>query len=89
MKMILTIVFSGILSLATFAGFAADKPLHTDMGNHWMCTTNASAAETDKDKAADERMADKTKLQSGADAFKMAEKNCRDCTKITCETVTP
>lgn len=88
MKMFISLVLGAALSLVTLGGFAADEVMHSSAAN-WMCTTNASAAETEKDKAADERMADKTKLQTSADAFRMAEQNCRDCTKITCETVTP
>ena len=66
---------------AASTGFAATAP--TDMSAKWNCTTNASSSDDAKDKAADEKLSQ----SSGAakDSFKMAEENCRDCTKITCE----
>jgi arginyl-tRNA--protein-N-Asp/Glu arginylyltransferase len=89
MNILSTVMLGGALTLVSFAGFAADSVKHTSMTENWMCTTNASSASNDKDKAADDRLADKTKLQSGDAAFKMAAENCRDCTKITCEQKTP
>lgn len=55
----------------------------TDLTAHWTCTTNASSSDVEADKAADDKMAN-TK-GSAADSFAFAAKNCRDCTKITCE----
>lgn len=55
----------------------------TSMESKWICTTNASSSDVAADKAADDQMA---KEQGAASkAFDFASKNCRDCTKITCE----
>ena len=77
-----------IISLLIGTGFAfmmsaafADGP--TSMDANWSCTTNASSSSVAAEKAADDQMANGTK--SAADAFAFAAKNCRDCTKITCE----
>ncbi|WP_454785043.1 hypothetical protein [Legionella sp. WA2024007413] len=67
-----------ILILSSNVGFSA-----TDMNSKWNCTTNASSSDVAADKAADDRMANKQ--GSAADSFAFAAKNCRDCTKITCE----
>lgn len=48
----------------------------------WTCETNASAAMTDADKMADEKMA--KMMMSAKMAFEYAMKHCRDCSKITC-----
>lgn len=55
----------------------------TDMESKWMCTTNASSSDVAVDKANDELMA--KEHGSAAKSFDFAAKNCRDCTKITCE----
>lgn len=68
------------LAIATPAAFAVST---TDMSTKWACTTNASSSEVAADKTADEQMANG--VGSAADMFAMAAKNCRDCTKITCE----
>ncbi|KTC88933.1 hypothetical protein OQJ18_03220 [Fluoribacter dumoffii] len=50
----------------------------------WICTTNASSASS----GSPEDQADKTMANNaanGTSAFEFALKNCRDCTKITCE----
>jgi hypothetical protein len=80
MKGILNLIIGGVFTLAATTSMAATM---TSMDANWMCTTNASSATTDADKAADDKMANTA--SSGADAFAFASKNCRDCTKITCE----
>lgn len=70
-------VLIGALMLSAVTSFA-----DTDVTAQWNCTTNASV-NTDEDKAAYEQMSNNR--SSAADAFAMAVKNCRDCTKITCE----
>ncbi|MFJ1270211.1 hypothetical protein ACD661_16785 [Legionella lytica] len=55
----------------------------TDVTRNWVCTTNASSSDVAKDKEADEQMAKNP--TSAASSFDLAVKNCRDCTKITCE----
>ncbi|STY28538.1 Uncharacterised protein [Legionella wadsworthii] len=57
---------------------------NTTNAGMWICTTNASSP--DSGSAADQ--ADKTMAKNAANgnsAFDFALKNCRDCTKITCE----
>lgn len=49
----------------------------------WTCQTNASSSSNPSDQKADDEMSKKAK--SAKDAFSFALKNCRDCTKITCE----
>lgn len=69
------------LVLSTSLSFATTV---TDISkSSWICTTNASSSEVEKDKAADDKMA-KT-AGSAASTFAFAAENCRDCTKITCE----
>ncbi|KTC87697.1 MULTISPECIES: hypothetical protein [Legionella] len=80
MKKTFSLVVGAGLILAASASFAATK---TNLTNNWICTTNASSAATDVDKAADDKMA-KT-AASAAKAYAYAAQNCRDCTKITCE----
>lgn len=70
---------AAILALGT-SSFAATA---TDMSNKWICTTNASSSDVAADKTADEQM--KNTAGSAADSYAFAAKNCRDCTKITCE----
>lgn len=55
----------------------------TAMNAHWICTTNASSSDDVKAQEADKQM-EKTQ-KSAADSFAFAAENCRDCTKITCE----
>lgn len=83
MKKTFSLVVGTGLILAASASFAATK---TNLTNNWICTTNASSAATDVDKAADDKMA-KTAASaaSAAKAYAYAAQNCRDCTKITCE----
>ncbi|USQ15294.1 hypothetical protein J2N86_15135 (plasmid) [Legionella lytica] len=69
-----------LLVLSTSAVYAVST---TDITQNWVCTTNASSSDVATDKAADEQMA-KTH-NSAASSFEFAVKNCRDCTKITCE----
>lgn len=80
MKGILSLVLSGLVLVST-SGFAADTK--TSLDSKWICSTNASSASTDADKATDKQMSDTAK--SAADAYAFAAANCRDCTKITCE----
>jgi hypothetical protein len=55
----------------------------TNHKSKWICTTNARSGDNYKDRVADDKMA---YTQSSAEkAFAFAAKNCRDCTKITCE----
>ena len=56
---------------------------NTDMSAKWLCTTNASSSDVAADKTADDQMA--KEQGSVAKSFEFAAKNCRDCTKITCE----
>jgi hypothetical protein len=55
----------------------------TDMTTKWTCTTNASSSDLSRDKASDDQMSKAT--GSVGESFAYAAKNCRDCTKITCE----
>lgn len=80
MKKITTLLLSGGLALVMSAGFAGSI---TDVNSKWTCTTNASSASTDAEKAADDKMS-KT-VSSATEAYALAVQNCRDCTKITCE----
>ncbi len=66
------------LVLVSSTPFAAKTSLH-----HWICTTNASSSDLAADKAADKKLADHA--SSASSAFANAEKNCRDCTEITCK----
>ena len=68
------------LLLSSSISFAAST---TDMSTKWICTTNASSSDVATDKNADDQMAKKS--DSAANAFAFAAKNCRDCTKVTCE----
>jgi len=75
-----TITFSLLLATASFATNAASL---TDLNAKWTCTTNASSSDNADEKAADDHM--KNTKGAAADSFAFAAKNCRDCTKITCE----
>ena len=79
MKMYTVIAGSCLMVLSSLT-FAASP---TDLTKDWSCTTNASSSDVAADKTADDQMAkDKT---SADKAYAFAAKNCRDCTKITCE----
>lgn len=78
-KTLLALIGTGLI-LGSAVTFAANG---TDMTTSWICTTNASSSDVASDKAADEKM--KTNATAASDAFSFAQKNCRDCTKITCE----
>jgi hypothetical protein len=80
MKKITTILITSSLTVLMSTGFAASA---TDLSKSWNCTTNASSANTDSDKIADDKLANTN--TSAASAFSLASQNCRDCTKITCE----
>lgn len=56
---------------------------HSNLNNNWYCTTNASSATSDADKASDDKMA--KNYSSANKSFEFAAQHCRDCTKITCE----
>lgn len=75
------------LILAAFLMFGSSFALAegtTDLTTtKWLCTTNASSSDLDADKAADDQMANTAAV--AAESFAFATKNCRDCTKITCE----
>lgn len=73
---------TGTTGATSTATTSASTPA-TSMDSNWMCTTNASSASTDADKAADDKMAKNE--ASASSAFNFAASNCRDCTKITCE----
>ncbi|KTD56590.1 hypothetical protein Lsan_2750 [Legionella santicrucis] len=70
----------GFFIIASSVGFSATN---TDLNAKWICTTNASSSDVAGDKAADDKMANTQ--GSAAQSFAFAAKNCRDCTKITCE----
>lgn len=80
MKSLFKILMGGVFAMSSTYVLAAST---TDMSKNWTCTTNASSATTDSDKAADDKLAN-TK-GSAASSFSSAAQNCRDCTKITCE----
>lgn len=82
MKGLAKVILVGFLSASASLAFAADKA-KTPMDRDWVCTTNASSSDVERDKQADEKMAN-TRM-SVKDSFKKASANCRDCTKITCE----
>ncbi|MFJ1269943.1 hypothetical protein ACD661_15440 [Legionella lytica] len=69
-----------LLVLGTSSLYAETK---TDLTKNWICTTNASSSDVTSDKAADDQMA--KHQDAAASSFEFAAKNCRDCTKITCE----
>ncbi|WP_187347021.1 hypothetical protein [Legionella genomosp. 1] len=82
MKRNLPIIISGLL--LSFASVSmADNTTPTPMDKNWTCSTNASSSDVAADQDADKQMDNTPK--SAADAFAFAAKNCRDCTKITCE----
>lgn len=80
MNKLLSLVIGGSLLALSATGFSATQ---TVMDSNWTCTTNASSATLEADKAADKQMSDKATSASAAYAF--AAQNCRDCTKITCQ----
>lgn len=60
------------------------QPAATTHTGMWICTTNASSPTSGSpDEQADQTMA--KNADAGNSAFDFALKNCRDCTKITCE----
>ncbi|MCE0722892.1 MULTISPECIES: hypothetical protein [Legionella] len=62
----------------------ATQPAANTHPGMWICTTNASSPTSGSpDEQADEQMS--KHAASGSSAFDFALKNCRDCTKITCE----
>ena len=74
------------LLLATGLIFAASTSIAvtvTSLDKNWTCSTNASSSSLSADKAADKDMSETPR--SAYEAYSMASKNCRDCTKITCE----
>lgn len=89
MKAYKLIVTSCLISFCSFT-FAAEATADhqkavtkTDLSKNWNCTTNASTSNTAEDKKADEDMSkNKSSLKK---SIGLAEKHCRDCTKITCE----
>ncbi|WED44008.1 hypothetical protein [Legionella cardiaca] len=96
MKGILTLLASSALFLLASVSYATDTTtttttapatgtttVGTSLDNNWTCSTNASSSSVAADQAADKEMSETKK--SAADAFAFATKNCRDCTKITCE----
>ncbi len=79
MKTISSLLMATGLMFVAATSFAAA----TSMSSNWTCTTNASSSDVEADKVADKDMSESVK--SAEDAFSFAAKNCRDCTKITCE----
>jgi hypothetical protein len=81
------------LSFMALAVCIASSPMlsaatpSTPVNVNWTCTTNASSSSLAADKAADLQMKDGAK--SAVSAFAFAVANCRDCTKITCESNNP
>lgn len=61
----------------------ANNPNKNMQNQMWTCQTNASSSSNPADQQADDEMSKKAK--SAKDAYAFALKNCRDCTKITCE----
>lgn len=55
----------------------------TSLDTNWTCKTNASSSSIASEQAADKQMSESPK--SASEAFAFTAKNCRDCTKITCE----
>lgn len=82
MKNIFNLLVGSVLILGTTGVIAADTK--TSLDKNWVCSTNASSSSVAADTSADEQMENSAK--SAADAFAFASQNCRDCTKITCET---
>ena len=80
MKKITSLLVGTGLAFMVSASFAAGP---TSMDTSWSCTTNASSSSVAAEKSADDQMANTTK--SATEAYAFAAKNCRDCTKITCE----
>jgi hypothetical protein len=80
MKKIILALIGSSLILVSAGSIASDK---TSLKNKWTCSTNASSSDIASDKAADKRMS--TNATSASKAVAFAQKNCRDCTKITCE----
>jgi hypothetical protein len=80
MRNIILSLIGGSLILTSASSFAVSK---TEMGDKWICTTNASTSEVASEIDADKQMS--TTAKSAAKAFAVAAENCRDCTKITCE----
>ncbi|KTD57038.1 hypothetical protein Lsan_2660 [Legionella santicrucis] len=95
MKEIIRIILCSTFLILSHVATAADDttstqqtntPTNTQANNPgmWICTTNASSATS----GSPEEQADKTMANNatnGNSAFDFALKNCRDCTKITCE----
>lgn len=81
MKRTIALLFSVAFIFGVSNVNADDKS--TAMDANWTCTTNASTSATDTEKDADKQMSD---AKSATEAFAFASANCRDCTKITCET---
>lgn len=79
MKKITAMLIGVGLSALAFTSIAAT----TSLDNNWTCKTNASSSSVASDKEADKQMSESAK--SAGEAFAYAAKNCRDCTKITCE----
>jgi hypothetical protein len=79
-KQMFGLMITGLLAFTTTASIAASV---TDINSNWICTTNASKADTEAGKAADDKLANTA--ASATDAFSAAAQNCRDCTKITCK----
>lgn len=80
MKKITILLTAGLMAFSATVSVAASV---TDINSNWVCTTNASKADTEAGKTADDKMANTA--SSAADAFNVATQNCRDCTKITCK----
>ena len=84
MKKISPLLIGTSLIFITATGFADSSSTSTDLKSNWTCSTNASSSSVSSDKDADKQMSQNAK--SAEEAFDFASKNCRDCTKITCET---
>lgn len=86
MKTVKIILSGCLIALCSFSFAAGDdkaKVVKTDLSKNWTCTTNASSSDKESDKKADENLAkNKGSIKK---SFSAAEKNCRDCTKISCE----
>jgi hypothetical protein len=75
------VAVGSVCLLATSVSIAADAmPANAKT---WVCTTNASSAESGS--AANNADQEMKKAKSATAAFEFAYNNCRDCTKITCK----
>lgn len=73
----------GIMGTGLFLVTSLSMAVPTPLDAHWTCKTNASSSSVASEVAADKDMSETPR--SASSAYLLAAKNCRDCTKITCE----